>query len=1235
MQSKQKLLHRYGYAAIPAFLMASGAVWAQQAQPAPTKPAEASEADDEVIVLSPFEVNSEDTKGYTTATTLAGNRLNTELRDIGNAVTVVNSQMLKDIGATSNESLLQYTTNTEVGNVYGNMAGGGDGAFIDEASKFINPNQNTRVRGLTSADNSRDYFLSNVPWEGYNIDGVDLQRGPNSILFGQGSPGGIVNVRTKQASFKDSNEVSFRTGSFGSYRGTFDTNKVLLKGQLAVRVAGTHNKENFKQDPAFERQNRIYGALRYEPSFLKKNGNRTIIKGNVEFGRIDSNRPRSIPPLDMITPWFLTGTYAGRDVNGNPTTFSNLNRGTFIPSALQDDNTGLPNHGQMRPKWNFGTGQPNPYYQPWLGNFAQQFGGPLFFYNSNSSTPLGPAWTAEPKTPFGISSTGAIDGTLSTPYQRPASIASYSNFARNAKLPYSEYGVYKDKSLTDPTVFDFYNKLLDGPNKNEWQNFRTYNVSIAQTFLDDKFGFEAVHNAEHWKGGQTSLLSGYRQGIFMDVNTVYADGTVTGKDGEPFADGTTNPNVGRAFISDNGTGDNRETINDYSTSRLTAFYNQDFTRMDGGPSWLGRVLGKHTFTGLLAKDDQKSTNFSWQRYGITDPTYISLMTRTPAQMQLNANERLPNAVIYLGDSLAGRTTASGANLPNATAVVTIPSSAKVWMFDSHWNAPTVNPADVWENAYYPVGSTSRASTQSENPANYVGWRQVDVPITNADTSQAARDSLTTYGLKNRQILTSKAFVWQGSTWDKAIVATWGVRNDISKAYAMQARSNDAIDVNAIRNGVPAQTNRIEVTSHAWTSVAHLDQFPFIGEYAKKLPISISLFYNKSTNFQPASLRVDFYGEPLAPPSGKTIDRGILLETRDGKYSLKINKYRTTTKNATSSALSGAWFLGASQAWSGNWVNRFEYNWTGDTIGQAVLNPDPTNSQYNYATGTKADGTAETLADAQAREASVIAAWRAWQAKVDPRFYTAWNINLNDKTKALSASAPAGFSVTEDAASEGWEYELGAQPTRNWRISVNASKTEAVRYNIGGTALSSFAAAYEAELNKGYGSVGDLRIWWGGAGNDTALMQWNKEIGSEYTQRKLQEGTKVPELREWRFNTITNYDFDRGIIKGLNVGGGIRYESDIVIGYKPVLLPSGNKITFDLTDPYKGPSELNYDAWIGYSRKFGKIDWNIQLNVRNITAGNELIPITVQPDGSGGTYRIRPPRTWQLTNTFKF
>lgn len=1237
----------YAVAFSVALTFATSVAWAQQATPAPKKSPDPK--DDEALVLSPFEVSASNNNGYAAATTLAGNRLNTELRDIGNAVTVITAQFLKDIGATDNQTLLQYTTNTEVGNAYGNFAGNGDGASLDESPHFINPNQNTRVRGLTSADNTRDYFLTDIPWEGYNIDGVDLQRGPNSILFGQGSPAGIINTRTKQASLKDSNEVTFRVGSFGSNRTTLDINHVLIKNELALRFDAVRNDEKYKQDPAFSKNERAFGAIRWEPGFLKKGSARTIFKANVELGKVTSNNVRNIPPIDKITPWFLTGTYVGKNVANQPFTYNNLNKVLLNPQQNEDDNTGLANHGQNRPSHNGPSeisGTPNQYYNPWVGNFGNQYGNPTAFYNNNTPGIQGAFLNWEPQGNHGIGPTGAIDKNVGgIPYQRPAGVSGYAQFAKNAKLPYSEFGIYKDKTLTDPTVFDFYNQLLDGPNKKEWQNFRTYNLTLSQTFFHDHMGFEGTYNGEWYKSGATSLLDGNgTQSIGIDMSSTYSDGSNNGQ-AAPF-NGTPNPNVGRAYLSSASQYGNNSYVSNRLGRRFTVFGKYNF---DDGErrNWFTRFLGEHTVTGLANEDLQSTDRRSWQLYG-TDAAYEAFVNELNpvSKVKFTDNRLTPNTTIYLGKSLMSASSASGIYLPSPSTVMAM-TSGTVRTFDSTWNKPTsptapgyVNPAAYWHNDYYPALNpitgapmTQGDNTQSENPANYVGFRNVPLTIIDSGTSQANRDLLTHDASLTKSLVTSTAATWQGHFWNNAFVATWGVRKDIARSWSYSANVNSKTsDAYGHLNFDPSTyklkdtpNQSLEVQSHAWTAVTHLNELGVL----KKLPLQVSLFYNRSTDFQPSSQRVDAYGDPLGPPSGLTKDMGILLETKDGKYSLKINKYETTSTSASSSALGGSWFIGTSQAWAGNWVNRFEFNWTNDTINGAVTVNDPTNSMYNYG---QAPG--ETLVQAQAREAAAISAYRVWQKSVNPKFFKAWGLDLNDRTKALSASTPNGFAVTEDSVSKGYEIEFNAVPTKNWRLTFNASKTKAIRTNIGGTALSEFVASYEKALKTT--AAGDVRVWWGGAGNETSLFQWNSNIGSEYAQRKLQEGTNVPELREWRFNAITNYDFDHGRLKGFNIGGGLRYESNIVIGYKPLPGATANDISFDIGNPYKGPAETNYDFWAGYSRRiWKKIDWNIQLNVRNAFVGNELIPLTTQPDGTYATYRIKPPQTWQLTNSFKF
>jgi outer membrane receptor protein involved in Fe transport len=153
-------------------------------------------ADENVFELSPFTVQTDASVGYQATATLAGTRVRTDLKDLASSISVITSKFLEDTGARSNETLLQYTTNTEVGGIFGNFAGVGNTQGIGEGRNLTAPSTNTRVRGLDAADNTRNYFLSDVPWDAYNVDRVELQRGPNSILFGVGSPAGIINTAT-------------------------------------------------------------------------------------------------------------------------------------------------------------------------------------------------------------------------------------------------------------------------------------------------------------------------------------------------------------------------------------------------------------------------------------------------------------------------------------------------------------------------------------------------------------------------------------------------------------------------------------------------------------------------------------------------------------------------------------------------------------------------------------------------------------------------------------------------------------------------------------------------------------------------------------------------------------------------------------------------------------------------------------------------------------------------------
>ncbi|MEO6992463.1 MAG: VIT domain-containing protein [Lacunisphaera sp.] len=89
-----------------------------------TAPAvESLESADETLVLSPFEVTASADIGYSASATLAGNRIRTELSDVGSATNVVTQQFLSDTGTRNSGNLLSGSSNTEAAGQSGNFTG--------------------------------------------------------------------------------------------------------------------------------------------------------------------------------------------------------------------------------------------------------------------------------------------------------------------------------------------------------------------------------------------------------------------------------------------------------------------------------------------------------------------------------------------------------------------------------------------------------------------------------------------------------------------------------------------------------------------------------------------------------------------------------------------------------------------------------------------------------------------------------------------------------------------------------------------------------------------------------------------------------------------------------------------------------------------------------------------------------------------------------------------------------
>jgi outer membrane receptor protein involved in Fe transport len=205
-------------------------------QQAPTAPATTttSTAQQDTIQLDPFSVSADQDVGFVAASSLAGGRIATALKDTPVAYSVITKEFLDAFNITNVAEAGQWTTNSNF--TQGDNTAYGYGGNADAGA--------TRIRGISANSPTRNFFPYNSASDSFNIDRVDFARGANAILFGSGGAGGTQNTSTKQALFdRRITDVRAQVGSWNRYRFTVDHNQP-VNDKIAARVNAMWSTED-------------------------------------------------------------------------------------------------------------------------------------------------------------------------------------------------------------------------------------------------------------------------------------------------------------------------------------------------------------------------------------------------------------------------------------------------------------------------------------------------------------------------------------------------------------------------------------------------------------------------------------------------------------------------------------------------------------------------------------------------------------------------------------------------------------------------------------------------------------------------------------------------------------------------------------------------------------------------------------------------------------------------------
>ena len=706
--------------------------------------------DDEIFELSPFTIDASEDTGYTATATLAGIRVRTNLKDLGAAISVYTEEFMNDTAATDAATLLSYTSNTEVGGFQGNFSGAGpdlnNGGRFMQRDERTNPQFNQRIRGLGRADLTRGLFLTSIPFDRYNTERVTVSRGPNSLLFGIGSPGGVIDNSTKQAVLNnDFGELGLRFDNNSSWRAELDYNKSIVQDRVSLRVALLNENQKYQQEPTFDDQDRYYAALN---AVLFENEGSEILdatrfRANYEQGDQSGSPVEIIPPTVAYHGWFEA-----------------------LPAGIEQY-SGVAPPGRVLSPADGGTWEFQTTFNPFLVNSEAGI-------NTNTHPNwfrwIAATWSdaSNPTANLGINGLQGYQGLLTWSagrgdtlestglYNKPGTIAAFGpdappdmrinrTVSYHANSPYSEpYAIgFAPPTIQNRAVFDYRNKIYSGGIDRIERDFDAQNFALEQSFFDNKLAVEIAYDEQRYETYQDFLFTGSGGTSTTGPYDLYVSIVEYLPDGEP------NPNLGRAYTRV-GRPETRLSEVDRETFRVTAFGEIDFTEKDGWLKWLGR----HRIAGLYNDHARDNHSMNWREAWVSNEFDVRAALQGP---NLNSARSTASYVIYTSDSLLG-----------------VQSMDDVRIQQIQIDRP--QPGDQYNVIYTDTSSANRAVAERRLKTGRVQVERY----------------LFSEGISRTEI-EANAFAWQTYLFNENIVGLYGYREDDTINYSRASEAEVGMD----------------------------------------------------------------------------------------------------------------------------------------------------------------------------------------------------------------------------------------------------------------------------------------------------------------------------------------------------------------------------------------------------------------------------------------------------------
>lgn len=236
--------------------------------------------------MEAVEVSAAPLPQYQAKRTRSASKTDTALLDLPQSISVITSDAIRDQNLLSIGDVVRYVPGVGIAQGEGNRD-----------TPVFRGNSSTSDMFVDGMRDDVQYFR-----DFYNIEQVEVLRGPNAMIFGRGGSGGVLNRVTKVADWDEHRALSVGFGSWGRTRGTVDIGQG-MSDRLAYRVtAMVEDSNSFRDDVSVERHG-------INPTLSWQLGAATALTVGVEHFRDQRVADRGIP------------SYLGRPLQTDPSTF--------------------------------------------------------------------------------------------------------------------------------------------------------------------------------------------------------------------------------------------------------------------------------------------------------------------------------------------------------------------------------------------------------------------------------------------------------------------------------------------------------------------------------------------------------------------------------------------------------------------------------------------------------------------------------------------------------------------------------------------------------------------------------------------------------------------------------------------------------------------------------------------------------------------------------------------------